>query len=91
MSAVNIFDEARKKNENAISRRYFTRCRFPIGTQFMARGEHPIKCTVTDILKTFNSAGRQVRIRYVATYMFEGHEMVNFDVREITIFRGFIK
>lgn len=41
---------------------------FPIGTRFKTRGKHPRLCTVVDILKTYNSAGELVEVRYLTTH-----------------------
>lgn len=64
--------------------------RFNIGTQFKTRGKHPRLCTVTDILKTYNSAEELVSIRYVATHEFMGQTVTDRDVVETTIAMGLI-
>lgn len=62
--------------------------KFQIGTKFQTRGKHPKLCTVTDILKTFNAAGEQVKLRYVATHEFFGQTIADVDVCETTIAMG---
>jgi len=63
--------------------------KFQIGTKFKTRGKHPRLCTVTDILKTFNAAGEQVKIRYVATHQLHGFGTItDHDVCETTIAMG---
>lgn len=65
--------------------------RFSIGQQFKTRGKQPRTCTVTDILKTYNSKGELVRVRYVATHEFAGQVITDSDVVETTIAMGEIK
>lgn len=62
--------------------------RFPIGQQFKTQGRNPRLCTVTDVLRTYNSAGEMVRLRYVATHEFMGQTLRDSDVVETTIARG---
>lgn len=62
--------------------------RFKIGTKYTARGKQKRECTVTDILKTYNSAGELVKIRYVATHEFCGQIITEHDVVETTIAMG---
>lgn len=62
---------------------------WPIGTQFTTRGKHPRKCTVVDILKTYNAAGELVKVAYVATHEFAGQIVTDRDVCATTIARGF--
>ncbi len=64
--------------------------RFKIGQKYKSRGKHPKLCTVKDILKTYNSAGELVRIRYVATHEFSGQIVTDYDVVDATIARGVI-
>ena len=65
-----------------------------IGTKFIKqRGKHTNKErveTVTDILKTYNSAGDLVKTRYVATHDFLGQKVTDSDVLGVTIQRGLI-
>ena len=61
---------------------------FSIGTQFKSRGKHPRICTVTDILRTYNSAGELVKTRYVAEHEFLGRTVTDHDVCETTIAMG---
>lgn len=66
-----------------------------IGTKFIKqRGKHTNKErveTVTDILKTYNSAGELVKTRYVAEHDFLGQKVTDRDVCLITIVKGLIK
>jgi hypothetical protein len=64
--------------------------RFSIGTQFKTRGKAPRICTVTDILKTYNSAGELVLVRYVATHEFCGQTVTSYDVIDTTIAMGIV-
>lgn len=64
--------------------------RFTIGQQFVTRGHAPRLCTVTEILRTYNSRGDLVKVRYVATHTFMGETLVDHDVVETTIAMGFI-
>lgn len=62
-----------------------TEPRFKIGSQFWSRGKVSHLCTITDILRTTNSAGELVKLRYVATHEFMGHLLEDNDVCETTI------
>lgn len=62
--------------------------RFPIGTRYLTRGKHPLLCTVVDVLRTYNSGGDLVRLRYVATHQFCGQTVTDSDVCDTTIARG---
>ncbi len=64
--------------------------KFQIGQKFTTRGKAPRTCTVTDILKTYNSKGELVQIRYVATHEFMGQTVTNYDVVETSIQMGLI-
>ena len=55
---------------------------FEIGTQFNNRGRI---CTITDVLKTYNSKGELVRTRYVATHHLMGNSVTDCDVVPTTI------
>jgi hypothetical protein len=46
--------------------------------------------TVTDILKTYNSAGDLVKTRYVAEHDFLGQKVTDRDVCLVTIVKGLI-
>lgn len=59
-----------------------------IGQTFTARDKSPRECTVTDILRTYNSAIKMVRLRYVATHTFMGQTVTDSDVCETTIAMG---
>lgn len=63
---------------------------FAIGTEFMTRGKHPLRCRVVDVLKTYNSAGELVQTRYVATHEFCGQEVTQRDIVATTIAMGLI-
>jgi hypothetical protein len=65
--------------------------RFPIGTQYMTRGKHPLLCTVTDQLTTTNSKGEIVAKRYVTTHEFCGQLVTEVNVLDTTIARGLTK
>lgn len=62
--------------------------RFAVGTTFKRRGKHPCLCTVVDILKTYNSKGALVRLRYVVIHEFMGQIVTEQDVCEATIAMG---
>ena len=62
--------------------------RFGIGQRFKTRGKHPRLCTVTDIWRTYNSAGELVRLRYVAQFELCGQFVTDHDVVETTIALG---
>lgn len=59
--------------------------RFAIGQQFISRGKHPRLFTVRDILKTYNSKGEMVKLRYVATFELMGQQVTDYDVVETSI------
>lgn len=64
---------------------------YRIGTQFKPVGrKHAQICTVTDILKTYNSKGELVDTRYVATHEFMGQTVTQRDVVAVTIARGLV-
>jgi hypothetical protein len=65
--------------------------RFDIGTRFMSRGKAPRLCTVTDIYRTFNAAGKLVRTRYAAAHTFMGQEVTDHDVTETAIAMGLVR
>lgn len=65
--------------------------RFKIGQQFKSHGRHPQLMTVTDILRTYNTAGELVRIRYVAQHQFMGQVVTDHDVCETTIARNLVQ
>lgn len=62
--------------------------RFAIGTRYLTRGKAPRLCTVTDVLRTYNSANELVRLRYVATHEFMGQTMTDGDVCDAAIAMG---
>ena len=58
-----------------------------IGTQFIPRGKRQDVCTVTDILKTYNSKNELVRTEYISTHEFMG-QIINRVDCAVTIQRG---
>jgi hypothetical protein len=62
-----------------------------IGMQYMSAGKHPRLCTVTDILKTYNSKGELVKTRYESTHEFLGQTVTNHDLVQPTIALRLIK
>lgn len=65
-----------------------TEQRYQVGQQFKTRGKAPRICTVTDVLRTYNSANELVRLRYVATHQFMGQTLTDIDVCNTTIDLG---
>lgn len=63
---------------------------FAIGTQYKSGGKNVSVNTVTDILKTYNSKGELVQVRYVAEHQFAGQTVINRDVPTVSIQRGLI-
>lgn len=63
---------------------------YAIGTKFKTRHKQPKICTVTDILKTYNSKGELVKVRYVATHEFLGQVVTDNEVVETTIKMGLL-
>ena len=63
---------------------------YAIGTTFKTRGKVPRLCTVTDILKTYNSRGELVQTRYVATHECLGQAVTDRDVVATAIAMGFV-
>jgi hypothetical protein len=51
-----------------------------IGTQWRTRGKHPRRCTVIDILKTYNHEGTLVKTEYLSTHQFMGQPLQRVDV-----------
>lgn len=64
--------------------------KYPIGTQFKTRHKHPRHCTVVDVLKTYNSVGELVSIRYVTKHEFMGQIVLDHDTVETTITMGLL-
>jgi len=62
--------------------------RFKIGDAYADRNKRV--CTIVDILKTFNSGGDLVDVRYVSQHMFLGQSVTTRDVLDITIARALI-
>ena len=65
--------------------------KFSIGQQFKTRGKHPRLCTITDILRTYNSVGDLVKVRYVAEHEFMGQVIADTDVCETTVAMGLVQ
>lgn len=65
--------------------------RFPIGCTFIKRGKkREDRCTVIDILRTYNDQGALVRLRYAATHDFMGQTVTDYDVTDTAIARGLL-
>lgn len=62
--------------------------RFPIGTQYMSRGKHPLLCTVVDHLTLTNSKGEIIRVSYITEHLFLGQIVKTHDVVDPTIAMG---
>ena len=67
-----------------------TEPKYSIGTQFKTRGKHPEICTVTDVLRTYNSNDELVKVSYQAEHIFMGQTVVEYDLPEATIARGLL-
>lgn len=65
--------------------------RFEIGTKYKTRGKAPRICTVIDVLRTYNSIGQLVKLRYVSQHEFLGQLVTDWDVVDATIAIGEIK
>lgn len=61
---------------------------YEIGTQFKPVGKHTQVCTVTDILRTYNSKGELVNIHYEAYHEFCGQKVTQTNIVATTIARG---
>ena len=62
--------------------------RFAIGTVYTPRGKAKRPCTVVDVLRTYNSKGYLVRLRYVSVHEFMGQFVYEYDVCDATIAMG---
>ena len=62
--------------------------RFTIGTKYKTRGKAPRICTVVDVLRTYNSAGELVKLRYVSQHDFCGQVVTDWDVVDTTVAMG---
>lgn len=60
--------------------------RFEIGTDFYNAKRQ--RCTVVDILRTYNWKDELVAVRYVAAHQFCGQTVIDRDVLDITIAKG---
>ena len=61
---------------------------YPIGHKFTPRGKIPRVCTIIDIHRTYNAVNDLVRLRYVATHLFGGQVVTDYDVNAVTVARG---
>lgn len=59
-----------------------------IGTVYTDTSKRKDVCTVVDIHKTYNNAGELVKTRYVATHLFCGQLVYDYDVVATTIQRS---
>ena len=50
---------------------------YPIGTQFVPYGGKRPEETVIDVLKTYNSKGELVKVRYLCTHNFCGQKVTS--------------
>ncbi len=64
--------------------------KFAIGQCFKTQGKHPKVCKIIDIHKTYDSQGKLVKFRYVATHEFVGQILTDYEVVEATVARGLI-
>ena len=67
--------------------------RFPIGTTYTkyvgsGKAKHVREYTVRDVLRTYNSAGELVNLRYVVSHSFCGQDVFDYDVPDTTIARA---
>jgi len=61
---------------------------FKVGQKFKTRHKRPRFCIVTDVLKTYDSKGELVEIRYVAEHTFMGQIITDRNVVDTTIAIG---
>ena len=61
---------------------------FPIGYKYVANNKRKDVCTVVDYLTTTNKNGDIVGFRYVATHVFLGQVVTDYDVVHFTIQRA---
>ena len=65
---------------------------YEIGTQYIPVGKNrDYVCTVTDILRTYNSKNELVMVRYIAQHEFMGQLVTDPTVVQPTIARGIVK
>lgn len=65
--------------------------RFRVGQRFVTRHKNPRTCTITDILRTYNSKGDLVKVRYVAEHVGpNGQTVTDHDVPDTTVAMGLI-
>ena len=63
-----------------------TQQRFPIGQKYtITRKGYSREYEIVDVLKTYNSAGELVRLRYVAQFELMGQKVTDWDVVDTTI------
>lgn len=79
---IERFTKGEKMSEGTLT------ARFSIGETYATRGKHPRICTITDILRTYNSKNELVRVRYVATHTLNGQVITDHDVCETSILMG---
>ena len=63
--------------------------RFPIGTQYYARGKRRDLCTVVDQLTTTNRNGDIVNMEYICEHLFLGQVIRHVEI-DTTIARGLL-
>lgn len=61
---------------------------YTIGTQYLTLGKHPVLCTVSEILTTYNSKGALVNTRYESTHQFMDQLVSETNIVATTIARG---
>lgn len=62
---------------------------WPVGTRYVRTRRTEVDVwTVKDIHKTYNAAGELVKTRYVASHLFLGQELFDYDVVAVTIARN---
>jgi len=64
---------------------------FGVGTLYRTSGKHPRDCLVMDVLRTYDTAGRLVAVRYVSVSQFMGQTIVKHDAVGVTIKKGLVK
>jgi len=64
---------------------------FDIGTNFFNGGKHKKLCTVSDVLKTYNSRGELVKTSYTAIHLFMGQAVTEHNICKVTIQRGLVQ
>ena len=62
--------------------------KYEIGQKFKTRGKHSKICIITEILRTYNSKDKLVKVSYQAEHELMGQTITNYDLPEATITRG---